>query len=125
MSDAPQLSGTPQVSKDEQNWAMICHLSALAGFLIPFGNIVGPLIVWLIKRAEMPMVDVHGKEALNFQITVSIAMVICIVLMLVLIGFLLAFIVGLGALVLTVMAAVKVSNGDFGYRYPLAIRLLK
>ena len=125
MSDAPQLSGTPQVSKDEQNWAMICHLSALAGFLIPFGNIVGPLIVWLIKRAEMPMVDVHGKEALNFQITVSIAMVVCIVLMLVLIGFLLAFVVGLGALVLTVMAAVKVSNGDFGYRYPLTIRLLK
>ena len=125
MSDAPQLNGTPQVSKDEQNWAMICHLSALAGFLIPFGNIVGPLIVWLIKRGEMPMVDVHGKEALNFQITVSIAMVICIVLMLVLIGFLLAFIVGLGALVLTVMAAVKVSNGDYGYRYPFALRLLK
>ena len=125
MSDAPQLNGTPQVSKDEQNWAMICHLSALAGFLIPFGNIVGPLIVWLIKRAEMPMVDVHGKEAVNFQITVSIAMVVCIVLMLVLIGFLLAFIVGLGALVLTVMAAVKVSNGDYSYRYPLTIRLLK
>jgi len=124
MSDAPQVSA-PQVSKEEQNWAMICHLSALAGFLIPFGNIVGPLIVWLIKRAEMPMVDVHGKEAINFQITVSIAMVICIVLMLVLIGFLLAFIVGLGALVLTVMAAVKVSNGEFGYRYPLTIRLLK
>ena len=124
MSDAPQVSA-PQVSKEEQNWAMICHLSALAGFLIPFGNIVGPLIVWLIKRAEMPMVDVHGKEAINFQITVSIAMVICVMLMLVLIGFVLAFVVGLGALVLTVMAAVKVSNGEFGYRYPLTIRLLK
>jgi uncharacterized Tic20 family protein len=124
MSDTPQVSA-PQVSKEEQNWAMICHLSALAGFLIPFGNIVGPLIVWLIKRGEMPMVDVHGKEAINFQITVSIAMVICVVLMLVLIGFVLAFVVGLGALVLTVMAAVKVSNGEFGYRYPLTIRLLK
>ena len=125
MSDAPQLSGTPQVSKEEQNWAMICHLSALAGCLIPFGNIVGPLIVWLIKRAEMPMVEYHGKEAINFQITVSIAMVISIVLMLVLIGFLLAFIVGLGALILTVMAAVAVSNGNYDYRYPLSIRLLK
>ena len=125
MSDAPQLSGTPQVSKDEQNWAMICHLAALAGFLIPFGNIVGPLIVWLIKRAEMPMVERHGKEAVNFQITVSIAIVVCIVLMLVLVGFLLAFIVGLGALVLTIVAAVKVSNGNYEYRYPLTIRLLK
>jgi len=125
MSEAPQLNGTPQVSKEEQNWAMICHLAALAGFLIPFGNIAGPLIVWLIKRGEMPMVDIHGKEAVNFQITVTIAMLICIVLMFVLIGFLLAPIVGLAALVLTVMAAVKVSNGDYAYRYPLTIRLLK
>lgn len=119
------MSDAPQVSKDEQNWAMICHLSALSGFLIPFGNILGPLLVWLIKRAEMPLVDIHGKEALNFQITVSIALVICAVLMFVLIGFVLIVIVGLGALVLTIMAAVKVSNGDFEYRYPFAIRLLK
>ena len=119
------MSDAQQVSKDEQNWAMACHLSALAGFLIPFGNIAGPLIVWLIKRAEMPLVDVHGKEALNFQITVSIAIAVCVALMFVLIGFVLILIVGLGALVLTIMAAVKVSNGDFEYRYPFALRLLK
>jgi hypothetical protein len=122
MSD---VGNAPQVGKEEQNWAMACHLSALAGFLIPFGNMVGPLIVWLLKRAEMPQVDIHGKEALNFQITVSIALLVCALLMLVLIGFVLVFIVGLGALVLTIMAAVKVSNGDFEYRYPFAIRLLK
>jgi uncharacterized Tic20 family protein len=119
------MSDAPQVSRDEQNWAMICHLSALAGFLIPFGNIVGPLLVWLIKRAELPMVERHGKEALNFQITVAIAALICVPLMFILIGFLLIFIVGLGALVLTIVAAVKVSNGDLDYQYPIAIRLLK
>ena len=119
------MSDAAQVSKEEQNWAMVCHLSALAGFLIPFGNIFGPLIVWLIKRAEMPMVDRHGKEALNFQITVSIAMVVCFLLMFVLIGFVLIFVVGLGALILTILAAVKVSNGDLEYHYPFAIRLLK
>jgi hypothetical protein len=122
MSDAPQVS---QVSKDAQNWAMICHLAALAGFLIPFGNILGPLIVWLIKRGEMPLVESNGKEAINFQITVSIAMLICIPLMFVLIGIPLMFAVGLGALILTIMAAVKVSNGEFDYKYPLSIRLLK
>jgi len=122
MSDEPQVS---QVSKDEQNWAMICHLSALAGFLIPFGNILGPLIVWLIKRGEMPLVESNGKEAINFQITVSIAMLICIPLMFVLIGIPLMFAVGLGALILTIMAAVKVSNGEFEYKYPMTIRLLK
>jgi uncharacterized Tic20 family protein len=127
MSEAPQVSNqeSKQVSKEEQNWAMVCHLSALAGFVMPFGNLFGPLIVWLIKRAEMPMVDRHGKEALNFQITVSIAMLVCVVLMFVLIGFVLIFLVGLAALVMTIMAAVKVSNGEFDYKYPLAIRLLK
>ena len=119
------MSDEPQVSKDEQNWAMICHLSALAGFLIPFGNIFGPLIVWLIKRAEMPMVDRHGKEALNFQITVAIAVAICIPLIFVLIGIPLMFVVAIGALIMTIMAAVKVSNGKFDYQYPFAIRLLK
>ena len=122
MSDA---NNAAQVSKDEQNWAMLCHLSALAGFLVPFGNIVGPLLVWLIKRAELPMVDRHGKEALNFQITVSIAIAVCIPLIFVLIGIPLLFIVGIGALILTVVATVKVSNGDFEYRYPFALRLLK
>jgi uncharacterized Tic20 family protein len=119
------MSDAPPVSKDEQNWAMICHLSALAGFLVPFGNIFGPLLVWLLKRAEFPMVEVHGKEALNFQISVAIAVAICVPLIFVLIGIPLMFIIGIGALIMTVIAAVKVSNGNFDYRYPLSIRLLK
>lgn len=119
------MSENPQVSKDEQNWAMICHLAALSGFIIPFGNVLGPLIVWLMKKDTMPLVNEHGKEALNFQITVTIAMVISIALMFVLIGFLLVFIVGIGALILTIMAAVKVSNGQLDYKYPFALRLIK
>jgi uncharacterized Tic20 family protein len=112
-------------SKEEQNWAMICHLAALAGFVVPFGNLLGPLIVWLLKRAEMPLVDVHGKESLNFQITVSIAAVVSWMLVFVLVGFVLLAIVAIGALVLTIMAAIKVSNGQLDYRYPFALRLLK
>jgi uncharacterized protein len=119
------MSENPQVSKDEQNWAMFCHLAALSGFVIPFGNIIGPLVVWLMKKDTMPMVDKHGKEALNFQITVTIAFAICIVLMFVLIGIPLMFVVGIGALVLTIIAAVKISNGEFDYQYPFAIRLIK
>ena len=122
MSDAPQA---PQVSKDEQNWAMACHLAALSGFLVPFGNIIGPLVVWLIKRAEMPLVDRHGKESLNFQITVVIAFLICIPLVFVIIGIPLMFAVGIGALIMTIIATVKVSNGDLEYKYPFALRLLK
>jgi uncharacterized Tic20 family protein len=118
------MSDASQVSKDEQNWAMGCHLAALSGFVIPFGNLVGPLVVWLLKRADMPMVDRLGKEALNFQITVTIAAVISAILCFVLIGFILLPIVYVGALVLTIMAAVKVSNGNYDYRYPLTLRFL-
>ena len=124
MSENPQTS--PQVSKDEQNWAMICHLAGLSGFIIPFGgNVLGPLVVWLIKKDTMPLVDKHGKEALNFQITVAIALLVSCVLIWVLIGFFLLFVVAIGALIMTIMAAVKVSNGELDYQYPFAIRLIK
>jgi uncharacterized protein len=119
------MSENPQVSKDEQNWAMFCHLAALSGFVIPFGNIIGPLVIWLMKKDTMPLVDQHGKESLNFQITVLIAFGVCILLAFVLIGFALMFVVGIGALVLTIMATIKVSNGEFDYKYPFAIRLIK
>lgn len=119
------MSDAPQVSKDEQNWAMFCHLSALSGFIIPFGSVIGPLVIWLMKRAEMPMVEVHGKEVLNFQITVMIAAAVSFVLMFVVIGFVLLAVVAIGALVLTIMAAIKVSNGDYSYRYPFTLRLIK
>ena len=119
------MSENTQSAKEEQNWAMFCHLSALSGFIIPFGNILGPLIIWLMKKDTMPLVNEHGKEALNFQITVAIAMIISIALMFVLIGFLLAPIIGIAALVLTIMAAIKISNGQLDYKYPFALRLLK
>lgn len=114
-----------QTGKEEQNWAMYCHLSALVGFIVPFGNVIGPLVIWLMKKDTMPQVDVHGKEALNFQITVLLALIVSFLLTFVLIGLVLLPIVGIGALVLTIMAAIKVSNGELGYRYPFALRLIK
>ena len=119
------MSETTQGNKEELNWAMACHLSALSGFVIPFGNIIGPLVVWLIKKDTMPLVDQHGKESLNFQITVLIAAIVSFILMFVLIGFLLLAIVGIGALVLTIMASVKIANGQTDYRYPWAVRIIK
>lgn len=124
---SPQVTpqSTPQPSKDEQNWAMICHLSALSGFVIPFGSLIGPLVVWQIKKDAMPLVDQHGKEALNFQITVAIALLICFVLIFVVIGLFLVPVVAIAALVMTIIAGVKVSNGALDYKYPFALRLIK
>lgn len=118
----PAPSGSP--SAEERQWGLFAHLSALIGLVIPFGSIVGPLIVWQMKKAEMPFVDDQGKEALNFQITVFLALVVCIVLSFVLIGLLLLPIVGLAALVFTIIAGIKANEG-VAYRYPFTLRLIK
>src|SRR5690606_32342629 len=112
----PPPSGAP--SNEERQWALFTHLSALAGFIIPFGNLLGPLVMWQVKKNEMPFVDDQGKEALNFQITVTLAMIVSLILTLVLIGILLMFVVGTGALVLTILAAIKANNGEYS-RYPM------
>lgn len=120
----PGVPPPGQPDQQQRQWAMIAHLSALIGFVIPFGNIIGPLVVWQMKKAEMPFVDDQGKEALNFQISVAIAALVCFVLFVILIGMLLLPLVGLAALVLTVIAAVKANDGE-SYRYPVTLRLIK
>lgn len=112
------------VSDDERQWGMFAHLAALVGFIIPFGNLIGPLVVWQMKKDTMPFVADQGKEALNFQITVCLAVLACIVLMVILIGALLLPVVGIAALVFTVIAAIKANQG-VAYRYPMALRLVK
>ena len=120
--DASETSVT-EPSQDEKTWGMLAHLSALAGFVIPFGSIIGPLIVWLMKKDEMPFVNDQGREALNFQITVGIGFIICFVLMFVLIGIPLMFALVIFTLVMTIIAAVEANKGN-SYRYPFALRLI-
>ena len=119
----PTASSASGISADERQWAMFAHLSALIGFIIPFGNLLGPLVIWLMKKETMPFVDQQGKEALNFQITVTIAMMISAILIIVVIGFVLMFIIGLAALILTIMAGIKANEG-VAYRYPFTLRLI-
>lgn len=112
-----------ELSAEEKNWAMACHLAALGAFVFPFGGIIGPLVIWLLKRDHMPFVDDQGKEALNFQITMMIAGFVCILLMLVVIGVLLIFPLIIFDVVMIIVAAVKASEG-VRYRYPIAFRLI-
>ncbi|RJG12875.1 DUF4870 domain-containing protein [Pseudomonas cavernicola] len=114
----------PAPSQEVRQWAMFCHFAAFLGLVFPFGNLLGPLIVWQIKKDLDPFVDAQGKEALNFQITVALAAVVCILLMLVVIGFALLGLLGIGALVLTIIAGIKANEGQ-AYRYPFCWRLLK
>jgi uncharacterized protein len=112
-------------SKEARTWAVLCHASALIGFFLPaVGHILGPLIVWLIKRGEFPEIDEHGKESLNFQISMLIYSLIAAVLCLLLIGFFILAILHILNLVLVIVASVQASEGRL-YRYPLTIRLIK
>ncbi len=124
MNDQDLQSTFTQPSKDERTWAMIAHLAALAGYVIPFGNIIGPLIVWAMKRQEMPFVNDQGKEALNFQITVTLVVVVCLALFFLVIPIFIASILGIVALVLCIIAALKANEG-LPYRYPFTLRLVK
>lgn len=104
---------------------MLCHLLGLAGLLgIPFGNIIGPLVVWLVKKDESPFVDDQGKEAINFQITATIIAIAAAFSIIVIIGIFLLPAVLILWLIFTIVGAVKASNGEY-YRYPFALRLVK
>lgn len=109
---------------------MWCHLSALSGLIIPMGNILGPLLIWQMKKAEFPALDWHGKAALNFQLSVLIYLVgggiLAFLGAFILVGFLLIpvlLVIPLVSLIFTVMAGIKGGEG-IAYRYPLTLRLI-
>lgn len=110
-------------NKEERNWAMGAHLSSFAGHVIPFGHIGGPLLIWMLKKDEMPLVNDQGKEALNFQITMTLAFIVAALSIFVLVGFVLLPAVWLFDVIVTVIAAVKANEG-IAFRYPLCLRLI-
>jgi uncharacterized Tic20 family protein len=121
--DTPPAAAETGINKEERTWAMFAHLSAFVGHFIPFGHIFGPLAIWLIKKNEMPFVADQAKEALNFQITMTICFIVGLILLLVFIGVVVLPLVWLFDIVLTIMAAVKANDG-VAYRYPATLRLV-
>ncbi len=114
-----------QQQKDERMWGMLCHLSALAAvFGIPMLNILGPLVVWLLKKNTSPFVDEQGKSALNFQITATIAGLVCIPLVFLGIGIFLLIAIGIADLIFVIIASIKVNQGET-YKYPVTLTLIK
>lgn len=111
-------------SAEARRWAMFTHLAAFSVFLMPFGNIVGPLVMWQLKKEESSFLNHHGKEAVNFQITMAIAGLVCFMMLFVVVGAVLLPFLGLVWLVLTLIASVKANNG-LAYRYPFTIRFIK
>ena len=125
--DAPQAPiETPVATppdKDIRMWAMLCHLSALSFYFSGVGGIVGPLIVWMIKREDHPLIDDQGKESLNFEISMFIYGLVIGVISICMLGIPLLILLVLH-IVFIIIAAIKANSGEY-YRYPLTIRLIK
>ena len=113
-----------QPTKDERTWAMLSHFSVLCMFIFPFGNILAPLIIWLIKKDEMPFVEDQAKEVLNFQISMTIYFIGSIILIIVLIGIPILIVLGIFNVIITIIAGIKANDGK-SYRYPINLRLIK
>ena len=109
----------------KNTWGMLCHLAALVMLLgVPLGNILGPLIVWLIKKDQYSFVDSQGRESLNFQISMTIYGVIAGFLTIILIGWALLAILVVVNIILVIIASIRANSGR-PYRYPITIRFIK
>ena len=129
MEMGPEERTLEAPDKDAKMWAMICHLAAFAFITcIPFANLIGPVIIWLIKRQDHPFIDDQGKESVNFQLSVSIVGVALAILGFIpvvgLITIPVSLLLVVAVIVLVIMGAVAANRGEL-YRYPVNLRLLK
>jgi uncharacterized protein len=120
---APPALPPPNPSGDN-SLAVLMHLLGFAGFVLPLGNILGPLVLWLVKRPENPYLDQVGKEVLNFQISYTIYIAVAVGLCFACVGFLILPAILIAWIIFMILAAVKTSNGE-AYTYPLSIRLIQ
>ena len=105
-------------------WAMFVHFSVLAGFVVPFAGLILPIILWQIKKDEIPEIDVHGKIVVNWLISAIIYSAVGVLLTFVLIGIPLLFILAGLCIVFPVIGGIKANNGEV-WNYPLTIQILK
>lgn len=122
-----EVLGAESATGDEKSWSMFAHLAAFVAMvpLIPvIGMVLGPLVVWLMKKESMPLVAENGKEALNFNISMFIAYCVALILCFILIGIPLLFGLIIFHFVVTIMAAIKASEGGV-YKYPFSLKLVQ
>ena len=120
----PQPGGD-MPSKEERTWAMAAHIGSLLGYvLIPFANVIVPLVIWLVKKDTMPFVADQAKESLNFQITATIALLVGMILIVFCIGWFVLIPAAIAGIVFSVIGGIKANDG-IRYRYPVTLRLVQ
>ena len=118
------MEDVKSLSESERNWAMLCHLSAFAGFFFPFGGIIGPLICWLSRKDESRWVDQNGKASLNFQISILLYMVLAVPLCIIIIGIPIVIFLVFLKVICIIIASVKASKGE-EFKYPVTIPFIQ
>lgn len=112
------------MDEETRQWAMFLHFSLLAGYVIPLAGFVAPILIWQIKKADLPAIDEHGKVVINWMISGVIYIAICYFLFLVLIGIPLMMILALVAIIFPIVGGIKASKGEL-WVYPFSIPFLK
>ena len=108
------------MSKEARQWAMMLHFSILAGFVIPFAGLIAPIIIWQLKKEDMPEIVPHAHVVMNWIITGLVYFAICFVLMFVIIGFPLMMVLGLATVVFSIIGGIKANDGEL-WEYPMTL----
>ncbi len=122
--EEPTFGTVPDRERETRLWAMTLHLSLLAGFIVPLAGLVAPIVIWQLKKNDLPGIDVHGKIALNWIMSFVIYVVVSSILVFLLIGIPLLVVLGVLAVIFPLVGGIKANNGE-AWRYPLSIRFLE
>ena len=126
LPDNPDETAPPRQfwGMSENTFCMLMHLSLFAGAVVPGAGLVLPIVMWATNKDESPIIDQHGKNILNFIISMVIYVAASVVLMIIVVGFFTLIAVGVLAIVFPIIAAVKANDGIY-WPYPLCIRFFK
>lgn len=120
----PPPTPAAAVSMPPNQWAMLLHFSQLAGFVVPFAGLIVPIVIWQIKKAEIPLLDVHGKIVVNWIISELIYFAGAFVLSFLLIGIPIMVAIAIVGIVFPIIGGLKANNGEV-WQYPLSLKLIK
>ena len=112
------------MDQNTRTWAMLLHLSLLLGYVVPFGGLLAPILIWQLKKEEMPEIDAHGKMVVNFILTMVIYGAVSALLTFILIGIPLLIALAIVSVVFPIIGGIKANAGEL-WQYPLTLNLIK
>jgi uncharacterized protein len=115
------FGGSGNVEQQTRQWAMLLHLSQLAGYVVPLAGLIVPILIWQMKKAEMPELDVHGKIVANWLIS---ELLYCIILAVTVVGLFLVPVVAVIGVIFPIIGGIKANSGEV-WKYPLSIPFIK